>query len=90
MAGQIMTVFPSSVDQIDGDKVMTEALESVSFPSSCFRTDEKVDEIRTIRQQEEERQSKLAAVGELAKGAQRLTRKVEEGSIIDTLSQETE
>jgi len=90
MAGQIMTVFPSSVDQIDGDKVMTEALESVSFPSSCFRTDEKVDEIRTIRQQEEERQSKLAAVGELAKGAQRITRKVEEGSIIDTLSQEAE
>jgi hypothetical protein len=90
MAGQIMTVFPSSADIVDGDQTMKEALESVSFPSNCFRTEDKVEEVRTIRQQEEEAQKKLAMMGEMAKGAQRLTRKVEEGSIIDNLSGEEE
>jgi len=90
MAGQIMTVFPSSADIVDGDQTMKEALESVSFPSNCFRTEDKVEEVRTIRQQEEEAQKKLAMMGEMAKGAQRLTRRVEDGSIIDNLSGEEE
>jgi hypothetical protein len=86
MAAQIMAVFPSAVDMVDGDQTMREALESVSFPSNCFRSEDNVNEVREIRQQQEEAQASLAAAGEMAKGAQRLTRKVEEGSIIDNLT----
>ena len=88
MAAQIMEVFPSSVDRIDGDKVIVEALESVSFPSTCFNTDDKVEEIRTVRQKQGEAQASLAAMGEMAKGAQRLTRTVEDGSVLDNLTGE--
>jgi hypothetical protein len=81
----IAQVFPSSVDIVDGDATMREALESSGFPAKCLRDDDKVDEIRKIRQQQQAQQQAIEQVGDLAKGAQRLTRKVEDGSMIDML-----
>lgn len=87
MATLIAQIAPSSIDKIDTDQLMVESMESVSFPANCVRTDEKVEEIRAIRQQQEQREREMIEMAEVAKAGQRLTRKVEEDSILDSLAQ---
>jgi len=85
LAGQIAQVFPASVDVVDGDATMKEALESVNFPSSTMRSPEEIKQIRDIRAQEEKAAKDLEAIEGLSKAAQKMSKTTEEGSPLDAL-----
>ncbi|MBU0599084.1 head-tail connector protein [Patescibacteria group bacterium] len=90
IASQIATVFPSSVDIIDGDQTMKEALEAVGFPAKTFRNEGQVDTIRQIRQKKQMEQEAIEQMEQVAKAAQRVTKSPEEGSILDDVKQRLE
>lgn len=75
-----------SMDIIDGDKTLTNALDMVGFPAACLREPKAVEDVRQIRQQKREAEENLNAMGEMAKAGQRMTRKVEKGSGIDMMT----
>lgn len=75
-----------SIDIIDADKTLTEALNVVGFPAKCLRDQGNVEQVRGLRQEKREAEENLQAMGEMAKAGQRLTRKVEKGSGIDMLT----
>jgi len=83
LATQIAQVYPSAMDRIDWDKATDEALASVSFPAICIRSEDEVNGIREKRQAQQEQDRKMEQIAEMAKAGQRLTRKVEEDSILD-------
>lgn len=86
MAAQVGQVFPDALDNIDGNILLKESLDSVSFPPICIRPEEKVEEIRLYRQQQEEEDRKLQQIEIAAKAGQRMTRKIDEGSLLDEVS----
>ncbi len=86
MAKEIGEVFPDSLDRIDPDKLMDEAMESVGFPAKVIRPDDEIIEIRRARQAAQQQERDLMAIQELAKSAKDLSGEIQPGSGIDVLS----
>ena len=82
---RVIAVFPSAADKIDEDQLTEEALDGVGFPERVQRTDEEVAQVRQARleaqQQQEAKEAMMAGVGALPG----LTKKVEKGSIADSM-----
>lgn len=86
LAGQIMTIFPSSIDKVDGDKTMERAMDSTGFPIDCMRDEEQVNQIRMMRQQEVEAQRDSQEAEAAANAVPDLSKPIEEGSPLDILT----
>jgi len=83
MLTNIAQLYPPAMDRVDMDITIDQALDSVSFPAICIRPEAKVEEIRQMRQQQEAEDRQLEQFEQAAKAGQRLTREVEEDSILD-------
>ena len=88
LATQIAQVFQTSVDMVDGDAVMKEALESVNFPSNALRSPEMVKQIRDIRAQDAQAAKDLEAIEGMSKAAQKMSKTTEPGSPLEALTGE--
>jgi len=88
MAGGVAAVIPNSVDVINGDKTMKEALELSGFPLSCIRDDDEVAAVRQMRAQAQMEQTAIQNAVDLGKAAPGAGKKPEEGSPLDAMMKE--
>lgn len=87
LAGEVSQIFPYSIDMIDGDQMMTEAMDAIGFPAKALRTPEEIEKVRKIRQQEEELQQGLEMAEQFSKASQKLSKPMEEGSPMKLLTE---
>lgn len=83
---RISQVYPQTTDKVDPDMLVDVVFDACNFPAKVIRNDEAVKQIRKIRQQERELEKTIQGVGEIAKAAQRTTKTVEPGSMMDMMT----
>lgn len=81
---------PASIDRVDTDQAVIEGLDAVSWPANCLRTDEKVMQIRQLRQQKEEQIRSAQVLGEVAKASRHLGKTAESGSPMEAIKGQIE
>lgn len=80
---QVAAQQPATVlDKIDMDKTAEELMESHGMPEKCMRSDEEVEDIRTARAQQEQAQRLIETAGAAADAVPKVSKKVEEGSVL--------
>ncbi len=77
---KIMQAYPEALDEIDSEQTIRELLDSVSWPGSCFNTDEKIEKIRALRQQQREQQQAMQIADIASKAVQRTSKDVQPNS----------
>jgi len=85
MAGAVAQAIPESLDVIDGDQTMQEALEISGFPPSCIRDDAAIAKKRLIRAQAQQAQLMVQNAVEIGKAMPGAGKKPEEGSPLNQL-----
>ena len=78
-AGQPNTV----LDKIDLDEAAEVLMESHGMPEKVMRKDEDVEEIREGRAEQMQAEQMLEQAGKVADAIPKVSKKVEEGSVLD-------
>ena len=90
MAGGVAAVIPESLDVIDGDNTMKEALELSGFPPSCIRNDDAIQSLRAARAQATQQQVDINNVISAGKAMEGAGKKPEAGSPLSAMMGEGE
>ena len=84
-AAMIGQVFPESVDIVDGDETMKQALEAAGFPPKCILPDDAVRKVREIRHQQQQLMQGVAMAAEVGKGLKGAEKAPEPGSPLEAM-----
>ena len=90
MAGGVAAVIPESLDVIDGDNTMKEALELSGFPPSCIRNDDAIQTLRATRAQAAQQQVDINNAISAGKAMEGAGKKPEAGSLLNAMMGEGE
>lgn len=93
-AAQVIQAFPEARDWVDGDRLIVEGMESSAMPASIIREKQDVEKLRAQRlaqQQAQAEQEQAQAQDELiAQNADKLGKKIEQGSPLEGIAQAAE
>ena len=87
---EISNIFPMALDNVDGDKMTIEGLESVGFPSKALRPPDQRERIRVERQEQEQIQQQAALAEQLSKATSKFSKPVEAGSPMEAMGEMNE
>lgn len=83
---QIATVYPEVRDRINSDVIVDEILDSMNFPQDAIIPVEKANEVRQARAEQEAKMQQMEILGQAADKVPGLSKKVEEGSVLDKIA----
>jgi len=83
-AAIVAQTFPESMDIVDGDETMKEALDAAGFPAKCILPDGQVAEIRDARLQQQMMEKRVEMAAALGKGMRGMEKRPEPGSPLET------
>jgi hypothetical protein len=84
-AGPLMEIWPETADVIDKDKLIRELLSSFGFPEKVLNDQDIVKAIREARAKQQQQQQQMAMISEGADMVPKLSKPVEENSVLDML-----
>jgi hypothetical protein len=82
------SVVPGSMDIVNGDELMRKILRSGNTPEDIIFSNDEVNEIRAIQQQQNEAMMQAKLAKESASVVPNISKKIEDGSILDMLKGE--
>lgn len=83
---RVASMYPEATDKADPDVLVDVVFDACNFPAKAIRSDDKIKQIRDLRQQKRDIAETIQATGEIAKAAQRTTKTVEPGSMMDMMA----
>jgi hypothetical protein len=85
--GTLAQMFPESLDNIDSDSLIREALDAAGTPASVLRDKEVVQEIRAIKQQQQQQMMQQQQDMAVMQNMDKMNHPIEEGSPLEALAQ---
>lgn len=86
IVSQIAAVRPDIIDKVDFDQLVDEVADAIGVPPAVIRSDDAVEKLRAARAQAKAQQEQMAAVGQGADVAKKLSdAKLETGNVLNQL-----